>query len=404
MEDKVFLFGDFYSESKISKLDKMKMYDTKTQYEINMNEYIDEVYDNEDSMKILWDRYKAHILEEEKIKGKDVSQFTREEMIGLFSSIYTTSSNVKASVYSFLSNYIAWRISAKGDKINNVFNSINQDELCIINGNALKKKLVAIEELDYICEEFEKYYTDNINMYISLVLARYGIMGKDLCEMVNLKFKDVHEDNMIVDIISEDGVVKEYPIDEIFIKWVNKAKEELMKEEGSKEVIENSYVIAKSKEALARNTRDNKANPETVYTHHNKIFKETKTRKISFNLLKKSRMIELLIKNYRSKSVINTSDILEVVRMFNPESSAGSWNTLKNDYEAVTGDKVFKLSTRRALKIDVVDNNPIETAEKMYIDIFEGWDMPVVHEPKKKKPTGRPKKESEEDIEELLKI
>lgn len=401
MEDKIFLFGEFYNNSEITDVDKIIMCDNRTRYEINMNEYINEIYDNKDSMTVLWDRYKAHVLEEEKIKGKDVFNFTREEMIGLFSSIYTTSSNVKASVYSFLSNYVSWIISAKGVKINNVFNSINQEEVCQINGIALKKKLIAIEELDYICEEFSEHFDSY--MYISLILARYGIMGKDLCEMVNLKFKDVHEDSMIVDIISEDGVVKEYPIDEIFIKWVNRAKEELMKEEGSKEIIENSYVIAKSKEALVRNTGDNRVNPETVYTHHNKIFKETKIRKISFNLLKKSRMIELLIKNHRSKGAINTSDVLEVMRIFNPESTPGSWNTLKNDYEAVTGDKVSTLTTRRALKIDVVDNNPIETAEKMCKDIFEGWDMPVVHEPKKKKPAGRPKKESEQNIEELLK-
>lgn len=91
---------------------------------------------------------------------------------------------------------------------------------------------------------------------------------------------------------------------------------------------------------------------------------------IKFNNLIKSRKLDFLL-NIRSKRRINTEDVLNTIRLFEPKMSKGSYHSLVKDIEILTGEKVL-YKYEKGVKL--IDPNSKAFVDNIVKDLkFEGY-------------------------------
>ena len=91
---------------------------------------------------------------------------------------------------------------------------------------------------------------------------------------------------------------------------------------------------------------------------------------IKFNNLVKSRKLDFLL-NIRSKRRINTEDVLNTIRLFEPKMSKGSYHSLVKDIEILTGEKVL-YKYEKGVKL--IDPNSKAFVDNIVKDLkFEGY-------------------------------
>ena len=190
--------------------------------------------------------------------------------------------------------------------------------------------------------------------------------------MSNLKWNDIDRENMIVDIVNHETgeVVTQLKVDKNFINWIDIAKDtndykvKTSKEEGataSFETVSNGgYIDRGYVNKISIKTRESedvlKVEKSSLYSRINLAFRDNEMNAISLGSLEKSRKIEVLLEKRESRK-LTTRDVQEVVLMFNPNASVGAYNSLKNDYQSITGDTVLPA---RAKTYELKDENSVE--------------------------------------------
>ena len=92
--------------------------------------------------------------------------------------------------------------------------------------------------------------------------------------------------------------------------------------------------------------------------------------RVKFNNLVKSRKLDILF-NIRKDRKINTEDVLNVMRIFEPKSSVGSYHSLVADIESLTGEKVLYKYEKGA---KLIDNNSEEFVKNVVEELeFQGY-------------------------------
>lgn len=199
------------------------------------------------------------------------------------------------------------------------------------NVDALKNKIIGLDKFwDMIDEMLAK--DCHVQLVLPLVLSRYGIYGKNAWDLLNLKYSQINEKEKIVTLYYEDGNFKtSILVDEKFINIINKSK------------IENVV---------------------------NSIYRGIYLAIIKFNNLVKSRKLDFLL-NIRSKRRINTEDVLNTIRLFEPKMSKGSYHSLVKDIEILTGEKVL-YKYEKGVKL--IDPNSKAFVDNIVKDLkFEGY-------------------------------
>ena len=426
MNNKIFLFGEMYQlvskyekddkgrEITLSKYDKKiikfitdtdreKLYKSKTAYEINKNTFIAENYTSEKSMAIIWNRYTANILSSEKRKGKDLAKFSSEEISGLMASIISSSENTKTSIYGFVEKYVTLQYN-RGEILSNPIDKINKEDVVKVNKKMVELKMTSIEQVDkllermytlHLQEEDEIVEEDeidpktgkkkrkqskkglNVFNFISILLSRYGILGRDMISMVNLRWEDINEEKMTVQIRDEFDNIKELPIDEIFLKWIHRAKlEDVQVNNRNCAVIDNGFVI---KTSAGSKSQSEKPVKNTIYTNYKISFERVGEYIISFKDLKNSRIIELLLEIRKYRKVSNY-DILDVISLFESgEINAGRWNTLANLFFTLFNEQPVKMNNSGVIERELAfDENAHEIASRFRLKAFgEDFNMPT---------------------------
>ena len=90
----------------------------------------------------------------------------------------------------------------------------------------LKDKLYySIEEIDRMCTRLEYEIGFNPQEIIPIIMARYGILGSKLSWIRSLRNEHIDRENYIVHIFDEkeEKIITSLPIDDIFLKWIDKA-------------------------------------------------------------------------------------------------------------------------------------------------------------------------------------
>jgi hypothetical protein len=252
-----------------------------------------------------------------------------------------------------------------------------------INGNAVKgiviedvvkdmKKILAnrLWGLGKFYNLLERVHTEsNLQNAIILLLARYGIMGKELSWMRNLRWEDVDYENKQVRIIENGQLINKLSVDDRFLAWIKKHKEDntTSKDVNGRNLTPQDlgYVIKKSRSAR---DDENTEKISTIYTKTYKIAQDLGINRIALGDLVQSRKIDMLLVA-REKRKITTDDLRDVIRLLNPlvdeKALHAKTKVLCDFYESLTGDEVVRLNTRGRLNKNLEDKYALDKVEKI---------------------------------------
>ena len=319
-------------------------------WEINKRNYIDFVYNGEESKGVKYNLYEKNIKMYEDIKEKDLMEFNIEELMDLMDSIPTTASSVKDNVYSFISQYLDYQISRGNISINNMV-AIDRKKATAIHKRSSKSRYISMRNFE---EKINNMRTKSDWQHIiPLCMARMGIRGKDSEDIINLKMSDIDIENRMVKIIDESGNIERYiPVDELFIKWCEYANEE-------KDYFGENIV------KFGKDSRGNKITEAVIYNRTKKACESVGYKRMSLNNLVLSRKIDMIL-DIRKERKLTNGDFQQINLIFNPSASAGSYNSFVKFYTSLTGDTVYTAMTPED---ELVDNNANEFVEKLRVEL-----------------------------------
>lgn len=354
--ENVFLLGTVYDY--ISE----ELYNEKlsraSEYEQMKQTYFKEIYRNNNTKITLWNLYHKNILYYEENLNKDLAYFTVQELDSLISSIPSSSIHIKASVYSFCTQYLDYCISKRLIGINNM-NALDRETYTSISQKLASSKLISYEQLWDMVQYMET--KTNIQNILPIIFAYYGIGGNDMEYMRNLRLEDLDRENEVAYIRLQGDLKAVLPIDEKLYAYCVKACEEA---DMDSEYVSSSLIIKPTKKSI------NDVVPEnSIYARIYEAFDSSNIKRIRLNDLAKSRKITLLLE-IRKERYLTTLDFQNICLLYNPNASRGIYNSLQKYYEMATGDKIFKANAK---KDELIDLDIDKHLEKIYNNL--GWEM-----------------------------
>lgn len=326
---------------KAEKEEKIKSY--VEQKEVYMKEFHSDK--EEITKKTYMDCYKSAIAPLEAYKEKDLYKFIEDDIIELFDSVPTTSINVKRMVWNFINSYFIWAES-KGLLLthHNPLQTLDKDELFELNLKAFRKQFLSLDETYKICEDAIKNGS-NYQDCIIVLLNRYGISGKAVNEIINLREEDVDAEKKKIRIVDEEtGEIRELDIDDRLVEWIEKAIDCYVydykwrrknKETGDYETYDNEkpfydkgYIVKVQNEDDEKETKDN------IYRRIAKVCECVGIRPLSTKNLVISRQFDNLDEIREIKGdKMEVGDVIYVHSLYYPNASASAYWTLKEKYE-----------------------------------------------------------------------
>lgn len=334
-----FLCGKLYESLTNELYEEIEKINTK--YEIFFSEYINFAYDEEASMITIWNLYKNNVLPFEKALEKYLWQMNLDESKELIMSIPSDSHPLKHSVFIMCKQFLNWCIGYKNLITINNMNALNKDEIIKLNPSALKKTLYGIDSFWRLIESMLK--KSDAQLIAPLVFGRYGIENLDY--QMNLKMENIDKENKEVYIVNNEGEIEVIlPVDDRFIKFCKK----LNNEKG----YEGEYLI-KEKENGGKRTVN------LIYGRIRKACVENEIDILKIKNMFRCRFLDFLL-DIRKESFLNRKDFIELMKKFNPGSSAGRYMTLVKFYETITGEETLHGRSK-----PTIDPNGVEFVEKL---------------------------------------
>lgn len=354
---------------KEERLEKMKEY--VEQKEVFIEEFH---FDKEDiTRKTYMDCYKSAIAPLEAYKKKDLYEFIEDDIVELFDSMPTTSVNVKRMTWNFINSYFMW-IESKGMLLthHNPLQSLDKDELFELNLKAFRKQFMTMDETYELCEKAIKNGS-NYQDCIIILLARYGVNGKALSEILNLKEEDIDAERKKLRIVEETtGEIRELDIDNRLLDWIERAidcyvydykrTKTTINEKGDevveyldneKEYHENGRIVKSQSEDDEIEKKDN------AYRRIAKVCESAGIRPISIKNMIISRQFQDLDKIREIKGdEMEVQDVIYVHNLYYPNASPSAYWTLKEKYEIyrnISIDNKRKPGFPAKKKIDIDD-------------------------------------------------
>ena len=264
------------------------------------------------------------ITTSENNKDKDLYEFTSEEIIEVVSALPTTKIRTQKQVLSVINRYINHAIERGWLSTGiNPCDIIKANDDIHSNKESLKRTYMNLDEFYNWIENLEASDVD----IMLLVLLRYGCTMKEIC---NLVYDDV---NIYDKKLNVNG--KKYPIDSMFINYVEKAYccneyEDIIYQD-------SNYIIKPTKK-----TRSNKVNENSLRNKMTMIAEKNSIDRPSINALNKSRKFDLILNIYNEKKILYYSDIEDVLKIFDDNMTDNKSFVLKENFEEMFSIKVHK--------------------------------------------------------------
>ena len=264
------------------------------------------------------------ITTSENNKDKDLYEFTSDEIIEVVSALPTTKIRTQKQVLSVINRYINHAIERGWLSTGiNPCDVIKANDDIHSNKESLKRTYMNLDEFYNWIENLEASDVD----IMLLVLLRYGCTMKEIC---NLVYDDV---NIYDKTLNVNG--KKYPIDSMFINYVEKAYccneyEDIVYQD-------SNYIIKPTKK-----TRSNKVNENSLRNKMTMIAEKNSIDRPSINALNKSRKFDLILSIYNEKKILYYSDIEDVLKIFDDNMTDNKSFVLKENFEEMFGIKVHK--------------------------------------------------------------
>lgn len=281
----------------------------------NKVSFLNDTYSNENTRKAYASLYKNIILEEEIHKGKDLMYFTSEELKEVMLSLVNNKQSSKGSIASIVTKYLDYYIN-KGYILTNNMKTLSVNELKKENKRFILNDVVNLNKFYKWLTELEIKH----DLYITLPLlfARYGIVGEELSDMINVKYEDIDRNNFTINI---NGVL--FPIDKQFINWIDKATQG-RKKEG---LILFNY---KGQPITSKNT---------IYNMFYKAFQLLGRKRISAKELRNNRKMDLLfsIRSCREVTIHDIENVEYIIGYNNNNNIRSNIIRTKKTYELLSG-------------------------------------------------------------------
>ena len=264
------------------------------------------------------------ITTSENNKDKDLYEFTSDEIIEVVSALPTTKIRTQKQVLSVINRYINHAIERGWLSTGiNPCDIIKANDDIHSNKESLKRTYMNLDEFYNWIEILEASDVD----IMLLVLLRYGCTMKEIC---NLVYDDV---NVYDKTLNVNG--KKYPIDSMFVNYVEKA---YCCNEYEDIVYQDSNYIIKP----TRKTRSNKVNENSLRNKMTMIADKNSIDRPSINALNKSRKFDLILDIYNKKKILYYSDIEDVLKIFDDNMTDNKSFVLKENFEEMFSIKVHK--------------------------------------------------------------
>ena len=281
----------------------------------NKVSFLNDTYSNENTRKAYASLYKNIILEEEIHKGKDLMYFTSEELKEVMLSLVNNKQSSKGSIASIVTKYLDYYINKRYILTNNM-KTLSVNELKKENKRFILNDVVNLNKFYKWLTELEIKH----DLYITLPLlfARYGIVGEELSDMINVKYEDIDRNNFTINI---NGVL--FPIDKQFINWIDKATQG-RKKEG---LILFNY---KGQPITSKNT---------IYNMFYKAFQLLGRKRISAKELRNNRKMDLLfsIRSCREVTIHDIENVEYIIGYNNNNNIRSNIIRTKKTYELLSG-------------------------------------------------------------------
>ena len=264
------------------------------------------------------------ITTSENNKDKDLYEFTSEEIIEVVSALPTTKIRTQKQVLSVINRYINHAIERGWLSTGiNPCDIIKANDDIHSNKESLKRTYMNLDEFYNWIENLEASDVD----IMLLVLLRYGCTMKEIC---NLVYDDV---NVYDKTLNVNG--KKYPIDGMFVNYVEKA---YCCNEYEDIVYQDSNYIIKP----TQKTRSNKVNENSLRNKMTMIADKNSIDRPSINALNKSRKFDLILSIYNEKKILYYSDIEDALKIFDDNMTDNKSFILKENFEEMFSIKVHK--------------------------------------------------------------
>ena len=377
---KKFLFGRVYTiidgiddrkdDSCITEEEMYKIFNSKSEFEINKNNFLNDFYVKSSTKQTEYYLYNATILYNEQVKNKDISEFSSSEIKDVVESVPTGSSGQQYRVFKFINQYCNWRVDKGFISLNPCDNLDKKD--FTTNVKALKNKLIGMDKFWDMINTMLRNGC-HVQLLLPLVLSRYGIYGKNAYDLLHLRYEQINTEEKTVNLFYEDGTLKtSLLIDDRFINIIERSKHDNIVDSAYNGVyLDTGYVLKRS--SLAGENGGDIETTSGLVRRGNLAYEFAEGYpKIKYNNLIKSRKLDFIF-SIRSNRKINTEDVLNVIRIFDPKASNGSYHSLVADIESLRNEKVLYKYEKGAR---LVDNNADKFVESIVKDLqFEGYKL-----------------------------
>ena len=337
--------------------EKEKILNGLDKYEKNFLVFLNEVYSEENTQRSMYAIFNKNILPLERELEKDLMHFSIVEIEGVISSCLFSGSSYKATMFTLISQYLNYNVELGNIQLNQA-QGLKSSELSKDNKRSLVNKLYSPSRFMELINTIET--KSNGLSTIVLVLARCGLGIKQILDLreedldfAKNKIYLVDRENNSINygvVLGEIPVPREY----MFLIQSKLNEVEFESSRGIAKFLESDYVVKRTSFA---ETGGEKENINSVYNRISFNSEQAGIPRVSLNALNKSRRVDLMLE-VRKKKLLRISDLEKIFLMFKPnaKTTASGIRSLKNTWEALSGEKVLKARDSLEEYIEPVGN------------------------------------------------
>ncbi|MFR2889108.1 MAG: hypothetical protein ACLTDM_13045 [Clostridium butyricum] len=262
--------------------------------------------------------------------GKDLSSFSKSEILDAIKVSPTPKPSSKLTLYTTIAMYFSWAIERGIVTTGNPCDSIFMNEIINMTSSITKSTYMDLSEFYNFANGLKCSDIDRM----VLVLLRYGVKIDKIGEV---KEVDIDSNSMVLNVQTDIANLK-LPIDSMFLDFAKKAKlcSSYDYERFSLEYIDNGYIIKPSSRADSETMSVN-----TIYNKLNSISKLSDIPRIRVADFGKARKYDLLFEVYETNGKVTMQDIEKVLLTIDGISTKQRVQGLKLNFEAISDIKVI---------------------------------------------------------------
>lgn len=345
-------------ETEVKKQEILSNYD---EFQLDKITWLNNTYEEDTTKKPLWSVYNNNIHDYEVAKKKDLKDFKREEVVSMMRSFIYAMPTTVGTIKAFVNGYFGYWVEKGYITVNPLAGEKSLKGLKP-SKRLLETKLYDMDEFYDLLEQM-KEVTKSANIK-PLLLARYGILGKQAIYMRQLKYKDINVENKFVNIYNENNeFITLIPVDDRFIDFLAKL-DDVTEEESKKKLFESDVYVLDTRSIVNYNTTNSRVYNAFKALNENgrKTVEDWEdVSRISFNNLLFTRQIELLlqIRKHRKISIYDIDNIIKVLDNIKEVSSTKY--PLQWKYESLTKDKIVDIPSgygrdrMKILEVNMID-------------------------------------------------